>query len=46
VQPPLYGVQYDARTGRRLAGPAPSDSRLMTLPTREEDGVLTYVYGE
>jgi nitrite reductase/ring-hydroxylating ferredoxin subunit len=41
-----HGAQYDARTGRRLAGPAPSDSRLMTLPTREEDGVLTYVYGE
>jgi nitrite reductase/ring-hydroxylating ferredoxin subunit len=41
-----HGAEFDARTGKNLAGPAPSDSRLMTLPTREEDGVLTYVYGE
>jgi nitrite reductase/ring-hydroxylating ferredoxin subunit len=41
-----HGAQFDKNTGRRLQGPARPDSRLMFLPTRVEDGVLTYVYGE
>lgn len=41
-----HGAEFARRDGRRLAGPARQDARLMTLPTRIEDGVLTYVYGE
>ncbi len=29
-----------------MKGPARQDARLMVLPTRVEDDVLTYVYGE
>lgn len=41
-----HGAEYAYADGRRLAGPVRQDARLMTLPTRIEDGVLTYVYGE
>jgi len=41
-----HGAEYACVDGRRLAGPVRQDARLMTLPTRVEDGVLTYVYGE
>jgi nitrite reductase/ring-hydroxylating ferredoxin subunit len=43
---PWHGAEYACEDGRRVAGPAPKDARLMVLPTRIEDGVLTYVYGE
>jgi 3-phenylpropionate/trans-cinnamate dioxygenase ferredoxin component len=41
-----HGAQYDARTGRVIAGPPRPDARLIMLPTRIEDGILTYVYDE
>ena len=41
-----HGSTFDARTGRPLSGPVRRDARLMMLPTRVEDGVLTYVYDE
>jgi hypothetical protein len=30
----------------RVSGPDGTHDRLLMLPTRVEDGVLTYVYGE
>jgi nitrite reductase/ring-hydroxylating ferredoxin subunit len=39
-----HGAQHDIRTGRVIAGPHRPDARLITLPTRIEDGILTYVY--
>ena len=41
-----HGAEFGTRNGRRLQGPAVPESRLLTLPTRVEEGVLTYVYGE
>jgi len=41
-----HGAEFECVHGTRLKGPAPKDSRLITLPTRTEDGVLNYVYGE
>lgn len=41
-----HGAEFDCGQGRCLKGPARPDSRLIILPTRVEDGVLTYVYGE
>ena len=41
-----HGAEYAPTDGRRLSGPVRPDARLMRLPTRVEDGVLTYVYGE
>lgn len=41
-----HGAEFALDDGRRLKGPARADARLMVLPTRVEDGVLTYVYGE
>jgi nitrite reductase/ring-hydroxylating ferredoxin subunit len=41
-----HGAQYDARTGRVTSGPPRPDARLIMLPTRMEEGVLTYVYDE
>lgn len=34
------------QTGTRRGGPARSAARLITLPTRVEDGILFYVFGE
>jgi nitrite reductase/ring-hydroxylating ferredoxin subunit len=41
-----HGAQYDARTGRVIGGPVRPDARLIMLPNRVEDGVLTDVYDE
>jgi nitrite reductase/ring-hydroxylating ferredoxin subunit len=41
-----HGSQFDTRTGRALRGPVRPDARLMMLPTRVEDGIVTYVYDE
>jgi nitrite reductase/ring-hydroxylating ferredoxin subunit len=41
-----HGSTFDVRTGRALSGPVRSDARLIMLPTRVENGVLTYVYEE
>ena len=41
-----HGAEYACIDGRRIKGPARKDSQLMFLPTRIEDGTLTYVYGE
>jgi nitrite reductase/ring-hydroxylating ferredoxin subunit len=41
-----HGAEWACATGRHLAGPGRPDARLLTLPTRIEDGVLTYTYGE
>ena len=41
-----HGAEFDLRDGRRLKGPARRDSRLITLPTRVQDGTLLYEYGE
>ena len=42
---PWHGAEYGS-DGRCVKGPAPSNSRLLTLPTKLEDGVLNYVWGE
>ncbi len=39
-----HGATFDGASGARLSGPAAPGSRLMTLPTRVVDGVLTYVW--
>lgn len=41
-----HGAAFACADGRHQAGPGRPDARLLTLPTRVEDGVLTYVYGE
>ena len=41
-----HGAEFALKDGHRLAGPARQNAHLMTIPTRVEDGVLTYVYGE
>jgi nitrite reductase/ring-hydroxylating ferredoxin subunit len=41
-----HGSTFEARSGKALSGPVRSDARLIMLPTRVEDGVLTYVYDE
>jgi nitrite reductase/ring-hydroxylating ferredoxin subunit len=41
-----HGSTFDARTGKALSGPVRPDASLIMLPTRVEDGVLTYVYEE
>jgi len=41
-----HGATFEKNTGRRLSGPARKGTRLMRLPTKIEDGVLKYVYGE
>src|SRR5260370_15106489 len=43
---PWHGAEYARVDRRRISGPAPQDARLMVIPTRVEDGVLNYVYGE
>lgn len=40
-----HGQRHDPATGRCLGGPA-SSQQAMQLPTRVEDGVLHYVWGE
>jgi nitrite reductase/ring-hydroxylating ferredoxin subunit len=41
-----HNAEFAMEDGHRLAGPAPSNSRLMFLSTRIEDGVLNYIWGE
>lgn len=41
-----HGAEFDCGQGRCLKGPADPDSQLITLPTRVENGMLSYVYGE
>jgi nitrite reductase/ring-hydroxylating ferredoxin subunit len=41
-----HGAEFDCHLGKCLKGPARPDARLILLPTRVEDGMLTYVYGE
>ncbi len=41
-----HGSTFDLRTGRALSGPVRPDATLIMLPTRVENGVLTYVYEE
>lgn len=41
-----HGARFDASTGACRQGPAAPTSQAMFLPTRDEDGVLTYVWGE
>jgi nitrite reductase/ring-hydroxylating ferredoxin subunit len=41
-----HGSTFEARSGRALGGPVRPDARLIMLPTRVEDGILTYVYDE
>ena len=41
-----HGAEYARADGQAISGPVRRDARLMRLPTRIEDGVLTYVYGE
>lgn len=40
-----HNAEFDG-DGQRLKGPAPSNSKLMFLSTRVEDGTLYYVWGE
>jgi nitrite reductase/ring-hydroxylating ferredoxin subunit len=41
-----HGSTFDVRTGRALSGPVRPDARLIILPTRVQNDVLTYVYEE
>ncbi len=41
-----HGAEFSCADGRRRVGPGRPDARLLILPTRVEDGVLTYVYGD
>ena len=41
-----HNAEFDAGTGERLSGPARPETRLMILPTRIINGVLTYVWGQ
>ena len=41
-----HSAAFNVRDGQRIKGPARQETRLLTLPTRIEEGVLTYVYGE
>jgi len=41
-----HNAEFAMDDGRRLTAPAPSNSKLMFLSTRVENGVLNYVWGE
>jgi len=41
-----HNATFDPQDGHRVKGPARPETRLLTLPTRIEDGVLSYVYGD
>jgi nitrite reductase/ring-hydroxylating ferredoxin subunit len=43
---PWHGARFDAGNGRCRRGPADPAAKAMFLPTRVEDGVLVYVWGE
>lgn len=41
---PWHGAVFNMATGAPEEGPAPESSRLMTLSTQEENGILYYVW--
>ncbi len=41
-----HNAAFAMEDGHRLSAPAPSNSKLMFLSTRVEDGMLNYVWGE
>lgn len=41
-----HGAKFNVEDGARQEGPAPSQSKLMFLSTKVEDGTLYYVWGE
>ena len=41
-----HGAEFECSGGQCRKGPAPLKSKLITLPTRIEEEVLTHVYGE
>lgn len=41
-----HGARFAMVDGNRIDGPAPKNSRLMTIPTREDAGSLFYVWQE
>jgi nitrite reductase/ring-hydroxylating ferredoxin subunit len=43
---PWHGARFDAASGACRHGPAAPESKAMLLPTRVEQGVLNYVWGE
>ncbi|MEZ4735071.1 MAG: Rieske 2Fe-2S domain-containing protein [Caldilineaceae bacterium] len=43
---PWHNAEFATDDGRRLAGPAPANAKLMFLSTVVEAGALYYVWGE
>lgn len=43
---PWHGASFACSSGVRESGPQGTHDRLLTLPTRSENGELVYVYGE
>ncbi len=43
---PWHGARFDMTDGCHLDGPAPTNARLMILPTRIEGDDLVYIWGE
>ena len=41
-----HGAEFDMGAGKRLAGPAPANSQLMFISTRQEGDTLYYVWSE
>jgi len=41
-----HGARFDAASGAVQSGPAGTCEHALMLPTRVEDGVLNYVWGE
>ena len=41
-----HGAEFNMENGQRLKAPAPSNSKLMFMSTRVEDGTLNYIWGE
>ncbi|MCL4801034.1 MAG: Rieske 2Fe-2S domain-containing protein [Burkholderiales bacterium] len=41
-----HGARFDAASGDVVSGPRGTCAHALVVPTRVEDGVLTYVYGE
>jgi nitrite reductase/ring-hydroxylating ferredoxin subunit len=41
-----HGARFDAASGDTRSGPAGTCQHALMLPTRVEDGVLNYVWGE
>ncbi len=43
---PWHGARFDTAEGRHIEGLAPSDARLLILPTRIKRHALVHVWGE